>query len=232
MKKARNHDKLYLKSNRYEKTKEANKLLLRILKKKMSKNKSYDLLDIGCANGELLYFLNKKLLNIKLYGADIRGDLLKLAKKKLSSDINLKKIDYTKKHFPNKKFDIIICSGVISIFDNLDSFFNNIKKNMKKNSIVFIFGGFNELDFDVIISYKNLNSKIFGYESGWNIWSIKTIKSYFQKKKIVKHPFNIKFDIRQNKKDLMRSWTVKINEKRFFTNALMTIQNQMWLEIK
>ena len=56
---------------------------------------------------------------------------------------------------------------------------------MKKNSIVFIFSGFNELDFDVIISYKNLNSKIFGYESGWNIWSIKTIKSYFQKKKLL-----------------------------------------------
>ena len=85
------------------------------------------MLDIGCANGELLYFLDKKLLNIKLYGADIRGDLLKLAKK-LSSDINLKKIDYTKKPFPNKKFDIIICSGVVSIFDNLDSFFTNIKK--------------------------------------------------------------------------------------------------------
>lgn len=232
MKKIRDHDKLYLKSNRYEKAKEANKLLLKILKKKISKNKQYNLLDIGCANGELLYFLRKKLSNIKLFGVDIRSDLIRLAKEKLSTDINLKKIDYTKKHIHNKKFDIIICSGVVSIFDNLNSFFKNIKKNMKKNSILFIFSGFNELDFDVIISYKNLNSKITGYESGWNIWSVKTIKSYFKKKKIVKHPFEIKFDIKQNKKDFMRSWTVKINKKRYFTNALMTIQNQMWLEIK
>ena len=39
MKKIRDHDKLYLKSNRYEKTKEANKLLLRILKKGYQKTK-------------------------------------------------------------------------------------------------------------------------------------------------------------------------------------------------
>ena len=41
-----------------------------------------------------------------------------------------------------------------------------------------------------------------------------------------------KFDVKQNKKDLIRSWTIKINKKRYFTNALLSIQNQMWLEIK
>ncbi len=53
-----------------------------------------------------------------------------------------------------------------------------------------------------------------------------------EEKKIVKHPFEIKFDVKQNKKDLIRSWTIKINNRRFFTNALLSIQNQMWLEIK
>ena len=74
MKKARNHDKLYLKSNRYKKPKEAFKLLLRILKKRLSQSKNYELLDVGCANGELLYFLNEKLGNVKFYGIDVRND--------------------------------------------------------------------------------------------------------------------------------------------------------------
>ena len=232
MKKIRDHDKIYLKSERYKKPKEAFKLLYRILKKRLSKTKNYELLDVGCANGELLFFLNEKFSNIKFYGVDIRSDLIKLARKKLSSDIYLKKFDYNQKQSLNKKFDIIICSGVISIFDNLDIFFKNIKKNIKKNSILFLFGGFNEYDFDIIQSYKDLNSKITNYQSGWNIWSIKTIKKYFKEKKIVKHPFEIKFDVKQNKKDLIRTWTIKINKKRYFTNALLSIQNQMWLEIK
>ena len=232
MKKIRNHDKIYLKSNRFKKPKEAFKLLYRILKKRLSKTKNYELLDVGCANGELLFFLNEKFSNIKFYGVDIRSDLIKLARKKLPSDIYLKKFDYNQKQSLNKKFDIIICSGVISIFDNLDIFFKNIKKNIKKNSILFFFGGFNEYDFDTIVTYKDLNSKITNYQSGWNIWSIKTMKKYFKEKKIVKHPFEIKFDVKQNKKDLIRTWTIKINKKRYFTNALLSIQNQMWLEIK
>ena len=232
MKIIRNHDEIYLKSERYKKPKEAFKLLYRILKKRLSKTKNYELLDVGCSNGELLFFLNKKFSNIKFYGVDIRNDLIKLARKKLPSDVYLKKFDYNQKQGVNKKFDIIISSGVIGIFDNLDIFFKNIKKNIKKNSILFLFSSFNEYDFDIIQSYKDLNSKITNYQTGWNIWSIKTIKKYFKEKKIVKHPFEIKFDIKQNKKDLIRSWTIKINKKRYFTNALLSIQNQMWLEIK
>ena len=159
LKKTRSHDKLYLKSNRYKKPKEAFKLLYKILKKRLSKKKYYKLLDIGCANGELLFYLHQKFNNIEFCGVDVRGDLIKLAKKKCSSDIYFKKLDYNEEQNLNKKFDIIICSGVIGIFDNLDNFFKNIKKNMKKNLILFLFSNFNDYDFDFISGYKDLNSK-------------------------------------------------------------------------
>lgn len=56
MKKAiRIHDKLYLKENRYKNTKESFKLLIKILKNKIKKFEKYTLLDVGCANGELIY---------------------------------------------------------------------------------------------------------------------------------------------------------------------------------
>ena len=231
IKKKRLHDEIYLKSNRYKKPKESFKLLYKILKKKLSNNKNYRLLDVGCANGELLFFLHQKFSNIEFCGIDVRNDLIKLAKKKCSSDIYFKRLDYTQNQNFNKKFDIIISSGVIGIFDNLDIFFKNIKKNMRKKTTLFLFSNFNNYDFDIFSAYKDLNSKNNNYQSGWNIWSIKTIKKYFKKKKIIKHLFNIKFDVRQNKKDLVRTWTIKINKKRYFTNALGLIFNQMWLEI-
>jgi hypothetical protein len=131
-----------------------------------------------------------------------------------------------------EKYDIIVCSGVLSIFDNLNNFFLNIKKNMNKNSVIYLFNAFNEYGFDINIKYRDLNSKIKEYQSGQNIWSIKTIHSFFKTKKLVKHPFNIKFNVKKNKKDLIRSWTIEINKKKYFTNGLNIIQNQMWLEIK
>ena len=54
--KMRLHDKIYLKSNLSKKPKENFKFLQKILKKRLSRKKIYDVIDIGCANGELLYF--------------------------------------------------------------------------------------------------------------------------------------------------------------------------------
>ena len=82
MKSIRTHDNIYLKTNRYKKPKKSFIYLHQIMKKKLSKEKKYKILDIGCASGELLYFLSKKFKNVKLYGVDIKSNLLDLAKKK------------------------------------------------------------------------------------------------------------------------------------------------------
>ena len=231
LKKIRIHDKFYLNSNRHNKPKEYFKLLHKILKKKIKKNKKYELLDVGCANGELLFFLDKKFSNLKFTGVDIRKDLIDSAKKKLPTNIALSKKDFNKRILIKKKYDFVICCGVISIFDNLEIFINNLKKSVKKNGYLFIFNSFNEYDFDAIVSYKDLNSNVKNYQSGWNIWSVKTIQKYF-KTKVKKHKFQIKFDIKKNKDDLIRTWTLNIDKKRYFVNALQIIQNQMFLEIK
>ena len=47
-------------------------------KKKIHKIQNEDILDIGCAAGEFIYFLKKKLKQTNnIIGADIRSDLLK-----------------------------------------------------------------------------------------------------------------------------------------------------------
>ena len=80
---ARLHDKFYLQEDRYKKTKVSFKLLIKILKSKININKNYDVLDIGCANGELIYNLEKNFKKIlKISGTDVRQDLLNKAKRK------------------------------------------------------------------------------------------------------------------------------------------------------
>ena len=76
MKAKRSHDKIYLRLKNFKKIKSKFVFLEKILKKRISKSKNYTLLDIGCANGELLNHLNKKFRNLELYGTDIRSDLI------------------------------------------------------------------------------------------------------------------------------------------------------------
>ena len=88
-----------------------------------------------------------------------------------------------------EKFDIIICSGVIGIFDDLKVFFSNINKIKKKNSKFYFFGAYNDYPYDIKTKYVDLNMKKKVLQSGWNIWSIKTLKKHFGRKKFKKHYF-------------------------------------------
>ncbi len=224
------HDNLYLKEKRYKNPKESHKYLLKILSKLNLKKKNYKVLDIGCSNGELIYNLEKKFKYLKITGVDIKKKLIEKAKKNVSKKVKFKRLDFNSSIRSIGKYDIIICSGVISIFDDLKIFSKNIKKCSKKNTILFIFESFNEWDYDIIVKYKDIN-KINKLQSGWNVWSLKTISKIFKNKKIKIYRFNISKDVKKKKQDLIRSWTIKINKKRFFTNALLNIQNQMWVKI-
>ena len=74
-------------------------------------------------------------------------------------DVYFKKIDISKKIKIKEKFDIIICAGVICIFDKLDDFFHNIKKLSKDNTIVYIFDKLNQYDYNVFNKYEDFNLK-------------------------------------------------------------------------
>ena len=104
------HDSIYLKQNNYLSPKEKNKLLLKIIKKKIS-NKKIKILDVGCATGELIFFLNKEL-NAETYGLDVNKKLLNKAKKNCKNS-QFQLMDIGKNIKFKKKFDIIICSGLI-----------------------------------------------------------------------------------------------------------------------
>ncbi len=218
----KHQDYIYLEEDYIDKPKDSFFFLNKIIKK-YKKKKLNNLLDVGCAKGEFLFFLSKIYKkNIQLEGVDYSKKLLKEAKKrKYSSDIKFyKKNAYNLKL--KKKFDFIIVSGVVCYFDKIEFFLKNILKSLKSNGKLIIFDNFNKYDVDIILRYRN-NKYSKKFEPGWNTHSVETIKRFLNKKKFkiqeIKK-FNLSFKLKK-KKDPCRSWHIKINNRQMFTTGLM-----------
>ena len=227
----RTHDKFYLKENRKNKPKESFKFILRKINYTLNNKR---ILDIGSATGDFLYYLSYKYPRSNLFGMDVDKDLINYALKSVPKVEKIFKHDISKKNNKIGKFDVIFMIGVHSIFDDCMRWLPNVISLLcDKQSKAYIFGIWNDDDIDVILRMKksdNLNN----WETGWNIFSKTTIKKCLHKLK-VKHKFydfNLDIDIKKNKKDPLRSWTLDLkNNKKIVVNGACILHKFSLLEI-
>ena len=224
------HDHFYEKEKiRFSNPKMSFIELFKILKIKPNDS----ILDVGSANGELLYNLKKRYINNKLSGFEILPSLIKVLKKNLPKSINIHKVDITKKINVNEKFDVIIVSGVICIFDDYKKPLRALLKILKPNGRIFIFNHFNKYNIDVFIKYRTRSQNADILQSGWNIHSIKGLEEFFKvhgkKTKVFK--FKPKKGFKGKSNDPVRSWTFK-NKKNenLTTNGLSILLDKYWLK--
>ena len=236
MKFARTHDRIYMYENRYKKPKEMFKFIERkAFNKKRTLNKEV-ICDFGCAAGEFLYYLKQKQPNSSFLGTDIRMDLIRKAQKILPDIKFLKKSVLNKKSFSKNSFHKSFLIGVHPIFDEFEKCFSNLIYWTKPSGKVFICEMFNPYPVDVLIKYRNSSMYNKGYyESGWNIFSEKSVSNFLKKNKSIKKfkfdEFIMPFDLKPQA-DPVRSWTFQDSKKkRFVTNGLSIIQPQQLLTI-
>ena len=225
------NEKTYLGEDHFKKTKE----YFKVFSKKISAKKNHviNFLDVGCATGSLLNFLNKEYPNWKFSGIEPSRAMINIAKK---NNKHAKFYQADVKEFRTKeKFDLISLFGVLGIFNFSEGkkIIEKLIKMLNSNGELFILSQFNNYDVDVLISHrKYTKDKLGEFENGWNIYSKRTINE-FLKKKNVSHKFydftfpgNIK-----KKEDPIRSWTLEINRKKNLTNGLGLIINLKFLHI-
>ena len=236
MKTRRTHDKIYLKENRYEKTKEAFKFIIDKSFTNADFKSKLNICDIGCAAGEFLFYLDSIAPKSNLYGLDVMDSLLHKAKKYVPNSEFRKGSVLDKSIFEKNTFDKIYMTGVHMIFDEFETSLNNLIRWTKPQGSILIMGLFNPFPIDVFIKYKMSKDYLDEFlESGWNIFSQDSISNFLKSKSnIVNHEF-IKFEIDINLKkniDQVRSWTFKDSKNnRIITNGLCIIQYQYLLKI-
>ena len=182
-------------------------------------NRKKKILDVGTANGELIYFLNQKFKNNYEYtGIDISNKLIDFAKK------NQPKIRFLKKNINDKsfkeKFDIIILLGVSGYFNDLRKLVGRCLVLLNKNGIIILEGGVNFNNFDVEIKFrqnsKNIKTK---WEKGFNAISFYVLTEYLKKKKTRFKFFNWKFNIPlrfKKEDDKIRNRTFMDKDKNYW----------------
>jgi SAM-dependent methyltransferase len=206
----------------------------------MEGNNKLTFLDVGCANGALLSYVQNSMPNWELIGIDIDDTLVQDAK-----DRNIKATfivdDFMLPNVMPVNADIVHAAGIINIFKNPKIFIDSLINMSNTNASIFIHGVFNPYEVDVMMNYKDYsrfdtitNSP---FKGEWSLFSIRTISDILDvnprvlkyKFHIIEFPKNMSRDGDPN--DLHRSWTIKCDNRVQFTNGLNIVQYQYWLEI-
>lgn len=226
----RTHDKFYLTENRKNDPKEYFKFIAEIAKPLLAVG-TPKVIDIGCATGDFVYYLRNEFPNIQLTGMDIDEELLDRAKQEVEG-VTFIQGDITKDVI-EEKYDAIFLNGVHSIFDNFMWLENLVSLMSGSHARVFVFGLFNPENLDVLIKSRPAATEG-KWETGWNLYSKKTVSSFLQEKGYHSHfyDFELKLDLDKKPDDPLRTWTERLEDgRRIIINGLQLVNTLSLLDV-
>ena len=123
------------------------------------------------------------------------------------------------------------------IFDSFEDILSNLIYWTKPGGFIFIHSLFNDFDLDVYIKYNHSKDyKQEFRESGWNIFSKKSVSTFINNHDaVLSHEFiDFKLDFDLNKQsDILRSWTIdNFKSEKLITNGLCLLQPHSILKIE
>ena len=183
-------------------------------------------LDIGCGDGLLSKMLAKNNPEHVFEASDISEKLISIAQSR-SITANLKyKVNDCRNCEPAYA-DIIIASGVLSIFQDWEDVLEKWLNSLKSNGNLFIFGGFNPEDIDLRVSFRN-NYNNSDWQGGLSAIAIPTLEKYIFRRKhlnITNLGEFIPPAPLPKSKNPIRGYTVdEVNGRRFVVNGALQIR--------
>lgn len=239
MKIVRDHDKLYLSEHRYDDPKEMFKFMVHCVEQDgRALLAGAVVCDVGCAAGELAYYLRKTWPQTRVIGYDLLPELVERARNVVEGAEFNTGSALDPGLMPESFADVIFMSGVLSIFDDYKVALTNLVSWLKPGGRAIVFGVFNPEPVDVIIrSRASEAGDDTPWETGWNVFSTQSIRGFLGKSparpEVAFYPFRLPFDLPQNADDPLRSWTIPLADgNRMIVNGLCLVHHFMALEIR
>jgi SAM-dependent methyltransferase len=231
----RNHEH-YIAEGWSREPKETFKALASILARR-GRLTDVDVLDVGCATGELLGFLAGRMERCRFTGVDVSEDLLVAGRKlapfaefRLASALALP-ADFT------GKFDVVCAMGCMSIFDEreVEAFWDNLLRAAKPGGLVIVLSPLNEHGVDAVIRHrKRMDGRLRDWETGWNVFSTATVQELLAARnaKLELERFDLPFDLAP-KPDPVRTWTIATDGRpRQLTNGLKLLIDHYFMIVQ
>lgn len=130
------------------------------------------LLDVGCADGRMLQAIAEAFPNATLAGFDYSRALVEQGRKMLPPAVNLEVGDAAD-YVPEGEFDVILASGLISIFDDPLEILHRMIGWLAPNGLLIVFGRFTTADLDVRIHFRRSGQH--RWQGGLTAFSLKTV---------------------------------------------------------
>jgi len=120
------------------------------------KHDNVHILDIGCGNGKMLGYLQKKT-GAFIHGFDYSGKAIATAQKLYSVDAEFREGIIGKIEYPAEQFDVIISMDTMYFAKNMTDFVAQIKRWLKPEGVLFV--GYQE--GDVMPKTKDAHTTVF-----------------------------------------------------------------------
>ena len=204
---------IYLHEDRYNKPKEMFKHIDSLVATKKV-DSSTQWLDVGCATGEFLFYLEKTHPIVSCTGIDISEPMIEKARQNIPNREFICGDIFDLPSSLNQQYDIVTCTGVLQIFDELEMPIKNLVEAVRPGGLLIITGIFNTHDVDVRMRHRR-NGRHGIWESGWNLYSTNTFESYLDNihhvAKYDWHDFRMPFKLVEGP-DPMRTWTIQTED--------------------
>lgn len=222
----------YLSEIRYNKPKQVFQVLADVLEQSGFGNTEAKFLDVGCATGEMIYYLKQRFPKFLFTGIDSQLSLLNQAKCN-ESIRQCAFVEADALHYRDKSQDIVTCFGMLGIFDQFEPLLENLVANTRQGGRIYIHGLFNDVDIDVRVYYKDhQNNK--DWNRGFNIFSTMQLSNWLKPRASSWRfiPFLLDVDIPRRSDTPHRAYTAKLEDgKRITVNGLCLMLPEMILEI-
>ncbi len=225
----------YASTDLYKTPKEDFKVIAEQLKKLVDPEKVYEVADIGCGNGALLFYLHRHYPHWRLHGYDLTREYIETAK----SFDGLKWVKFQKQDLfkINRSFDLVLSTCLLPIFKDIEKPLRKMIDLCRKDGWIIGTGLFNPFDIEVRVEFcDNTHPQTRGqWRTDFNRHSQQSVRTLFADKvqsiEFVECPFNV--EISPDPKNPIRVWTVQDQSGRnLLVNGAHQFCNQTLLIIR
>jgi len=225
----------YTETDRYENPKEDFKTIASRLQNLLDTEQTYRVADLGCANGELLYLLNKTFPHWELHGYDRTKAFLETARGVDGlSDVQFHHRDLFE---VEETFDVVLSSLVLLLFQDVEPPLRKMLSLTRSGGYLLGTGLFNEHDIEVHVEYRDFSSPETAddWRTDYNRHPRSTIREQFgdqiQSIQFEDMPFDV--ELEKDPNNPIRVWTIEdADGNHILTNGAGQILNQTLMTIR